>query len=362
MKTTDANRQYYSRPADERFKTLADLHAAASTDRRLCGSKAIKLSGLSATVLGDDVAIKSAETGTIAKLTNWSGNQLARFANAPAGYLRTLPANLAVDCLNHGLANASTVKTDDQSLYFRKGPDGLTLRSITSTDYSRLHDATVIERISRLQDVNPALDLPPVWEGGKGGAYRGDRDMFVTLIDGGSVVEDPTLWSGQDPRMFRGLMIRNSEVGAATLEILTFWFRWICGNHMIGGASTAFTSKRRHVGKVDEAFDGIDQKIREFFSRPASEDVATIERLATTELASDRDGVITVGRSLGLTETIAEASYDSAEANEKNPRSVWGFANGITRVSQESAYQDDRFVLDLLAAKLLKRYQLQAAN
>ena len=52
MKITTAQNQYYSRPADERFKTLADLHASAMADRRLCGSKAIKLSSLTATVLG----------------------------------------------------------------------------------------------------------------------------------------------------------------------------------------------------------------------------------------------------------------------------------------------------------------------
>jgi len=363
LTTRSANSQYYSRPADERFKTLDAIHASAVLDARRCGEKAVKLANLRAVPVNGDVAIKSLETGVTAKLTNWSGGQLARLASAPAAYLRTLSPGLAADCLNEGLAALSDDdRTVDRQLYFRKNTDGLTVRSITSTDYSRLTDSTVIERINRLKDVRPNLDLPPVWEGGKGGAYRGDRDMFVIMVDGGSIVEDPTLIaSGQDARMFRGIIVRNSEVGAATLEILMFWFRWICGNHNIAGVDLASHFRRRHVGKVQSAFDSIDQTVRSFFDRPASADVNAIRHLAAIELGKDRAEVVTAGRAFGLTETQADASYTAAETFEPNPRSVWGFAQGVTRISQDTAYQDDRFALDMLAAKIMRRHQLVTA-
>lgn len=360
--TNSANAQYYSRPADERFKSLADLHAIASVDMARCGSKDLQLSSLKAVSYNGSVALQSLETGVTAGLTHWSGSQLARFASAPAGYLRTLPAELAADCLNHGLQTGPTDQDPSLQAYFRKSPDGLTLRALTSTDYSRLYDAKVVERLQRLQTVRPSLDLPPVWEGGKGGAYRGDRDMFVIMVDGGSIVDDPTLggFGGSNGTMYRGIIVRNSEVGAATYEMLTFLFRGICGNHNIWGVENASHVRRRHVGKIDQVFETMNQTAIEFFDRPASDDVQRIKQLAAIELGRDRETVVTAGRGLGLTETQADAAYTSAETHEPNPRSVWGYMQGITRISQESSYQDDRFALDLLAAKLARRFAVAA--
>jgi hypothetical protein len=44
-----------------------------------------------------------------------------------------------------------------------------------------------------------------------------------------------------------------------------------------------------------------------------------------------------------------------------DPRSAWGIAQGMTRVSQQSEYQGDRVALDLLAAKVMQRAQRVAA-
>ena len=140
---------------------------------------------------------------------------------------------------------------------------------------------------------------------------------------------------------------------------------------MIGGASTASAgSKRRHVGKVGEAFDGMDQKMREFFNTPASADVATIKRLASIELGDDRESVVTAGRSLGLTETVADASDTLWQRSHVRTgiRDSWfgvtptGFISCFY-LRESTADQDDRFFLrSTLPPSFLKRYQLQASN
>ena len=39
--------------------------------------------------------------------------------------------------------------------------------------------------------------------------------------------------------------------------------------------------------------------------------------------------------------------------HETNPRSVWGYVQGLTRLSQRTPWQDARFVLDRAASRLL---------
>jgi hypothetical protein len=52
------------------------------------------------------------------------------------------------------------------------------------------------------------------------------------------------------------------------------------------------------------------------------------------------------------TKQAAEA-YALAEAHEANPRSVWGYVQGLTRLSQRTPWQDGRFSLDQAASRLI---------
>ena len=46
-------------------------------------------------------------------------------------------------------------------------------------------------------------------------------------------------------------------------------------------------------------------------------------------------------------------AYTLAEQYETNPRSVWGYVQGLTRLSQHTPWQDGRFALDRAASRLL---------
>jgi hypothetical protein len=49
----------------------------------------------------------------------------------------------------------------------------------------------------------------------------------------------------------------------------------------------------------------------------------------------------------------AAEAFNLAETHETNPRSVWGYVQGLTRLSQRTAWQDGRYVLDRAASRLL---------
>lgn len=98
-----ASQQWISRPADERYSSLGDMLAAAETDRQTCKRAIVPADSIEAVADGQRLLLLGKSTNTRANLTNWSYSQLAAVAGAPGGYLRTLPAQLAADCLNVGL-------------------------------------------------------------------------------------------------------------------------------------------------------------------------------------------------------------------------------------------------------------------
>jgi hypothetical protein len=56
---------------------------------------------------------------------------------------------------------------------------------------------------------------------------------------------------------------------------------------------------------------------------------------------------------LDLSRKQAGDAYALAVQHEQNPRSVWGFVQGLTRLSQQTPWQDARLGLDRAASRLL---------
>ena len=70
--------------------------------------------------------------------------------------------------------------------------------------------------------------------------------MFLFLVDGNRSLDDPT--DGSQAGLFRGFMLRNSDVGAAALSLDLFLFRAVCANHIIWGFHHVAGFRRRHIG------------------------------------------------------------------------------------------------------------------
>lgn len=371
---TAASREYASRPPDERFPTVDAMIANAEDQRARSQERTYQLGALRFESTATDTTETTTTPRTIqlasprgaARLTHWAFSQAARMVGAPAGYLRELPAQIAADALNFGLRKA---ERDDSgkpvsATLLVQAPNGNPkplVRSITSTQYGRVWDAQLYaamrDQVIAHGTTGGSWQLPPTWSGEPAGAYRGDRDSFLIVVNGGSIVNDPSLRNG-DGTMYRGLMVRNSEVGAASVLIERILFRFICGNHMLWGAVIDKQFRRRHVGDktLSDTLYEIRKTAHDWANQSTDRDNAIIRGLISTEIAKTKDDVIAELRKMGASESTAKAMYAKAEQTEAaSPRSFWGAAQGLTRLSQEAQYQDDRLILDQLAATIMAR-------
>jgi hypothetical protein len=227
-----AHHEWANRPADERYSSVADLFTAARARRAQTVEYATDSRDLRVEATGPDrLQLVDATRQPIA-LTHWSFGQLASIGGAPAQYLRTLPAPIAADALNYGLARE---RRPAHQIYIDRATPRTAL-ALTSTKYVRVHHDQLAARVLDLMASHPEWHLPLAYKDGEwgaervpSGAYLGDRDMFLFLVDGNRDLEDPADRNGG---LFRGFILRNSDVGAAALSLDLFLYRFICGNHV----------------------------------------------------------------------------------------------------------------------------------
>jgi hypothetical protein len=351
-----AHREWASRPPDERYASVQALHDAARARRlrieeRTTGTLDVRTEP----VAPDALALRDA-SGRQAALTHWSFEQLAGIAAAPPKYLRTLPATIAADAINYGLRRQR--REQHQLLADRDAP--WTVHAITSQRYARVHHDELASRVLDLMVLHPAWSLPLGYKDGvygaervPSGAYLGDRDMFLLLVDGNRDLDDPTDTSHAG--LFRGFILRNSDVGAAALTLDVFLFRAICGNQVIWGFHHVAGFRRRHVGaSIHDDWTTSLRDVQHTLDADTAHDRTILLRAQSQELGQTRDAVIErVLQRLTVSAKQAGEAYTLAETFESNPRSVWGYVQGLTRLSQRTPWQDGRYELDRAASRLL---------
>jgi hypothetical protein len=113
--------------------------------------------------------------------------------------------------------------------------------------------------------------------------------------------------------------------------------------------------RRRHVGaSIQDAWTTSLESVCAALDADPSADRARLLRSTTQELGPTRDAVLdAVVERLDLSQKHAAEAYTLAEQYETNPRSVWGYVQGLTRLSQRTPWQDGRFALDRAASRLL---------
>ena len=350
-----AHREWALRPPDERYASVNALYQAARARRERTEERDIVTAEFRTEAVDDALVLHESSDRTAA-LTHWSFGQLAIIASAPPNYLRTLPAAIASSAINVGLQRQR--REQHKLLVERTAP--WTVLAVTSQRYARVHHDELASRVLDLMAAHPAWHLPLGYKDGEygaervpSGAYLGDRDMFLFLVDGNRALDDPT--DCTDAGLFRGFILRNSDVGAAALTLDLFLFRAVCANHVVWGFQHVAGFRRRHVGaSIQEAWTNSLDGVRAALDADTDHDRALILRATTRELGATRDAVLeAVVQRLDLSQKQAAEAYTLAEAHEPNPRSVWGYAQGLTRLSQRTPWQDGRFVLDRAASRLI---------
>lgn len=359
--------QWASRPADERFSSLESLITAVRSVReRARTSKHVNLAQCEVTTLDETPMLRS-PSGVIADMTHHAFGQLCRLVEAPAHYLRTLPAALAADNLNLGLcrlpesADADTMAFDATLLVDMQDAGAATparrIRQFCSEKYGRIWNLDVALRLQRLTHERPEWQPAPAAFDGSRGLYASDEDMFCFMVDNDRRIFESLPGGG----LGRGFFVSNSEVGAGSFTVTTFLYEYVCGNHRVWGAKGVKELRIPHLGNADEkAFRSLTIELTKYADSSASYDEELIRRARAKIFGATKDEVLDAVFGLridGMSRKMIAAGFDRAVEREDrygDPTSAWALAGGITELSQEKPNAKDRTTLDRAAGKLME--------
>lgn len=355
-----ASSQWASRPADQRFSSLADLHAAVQHHREVASEqKSVPLTRLRVTTEQDDAGVVHPVLGTTstektAKFTHFSFGQLARRVGAPASYLRDLSAGLASANLNEGIRKAVLDDASDNTLLFAQNGE-LVLRAMTSDKYTRIWNADVTARLLRLVEDNPKWQPAPAAFDGSRGLYASEKDIFAFMVDDDRRIFETLPGGG----LSRGFFISNSEVGDASFSLTTFLYQYVCGNHMVWGAQGVKNIRIPHIGDADtRAFRNITIELRKYADESAVADEAKVAKMMRYTFEGTYDGVLdTIFKQVGQAipkGTIGKA-IDISDASEERygtPRSAFSIVSGLTEIARDKVNADERVKLEKAAGKV----------
>lgn len=376
-----ASSEWANRPADQRYWTLTEMARACREVQTQSKEIHVPFSGYEFVAASNGaIVLGNAKNKSTARLTHHAFDQVSGLVKAPASYLRTLPAPLAVQALNYGLERMPSRDEARELLLFGTGAQR-TVRAITSTKYDRVWDADLCDRLETLgmrppagrhngdskvpsrpatkDDILPGqINVSPGDLICPSGLYASDHDMFAFLI-----APDRTVGDGPLPLM-RGVFIRNSEVGDASLSVTMFLCQAVCGNHIVWNATGVSEIRVRHVGRdtLHRALGSREFKIQLARFRDAADyESGVIQKARETTIAASKTDVIEAvlkfvrSKNLPLSKPKLEAAYDVTEKHTDwygAPNTVWGMVSGLTHASQ-GAFEDEREVTDRAAGKLL---------
>jgi hypothetical protein len=352
---TQANAQWSRRPADERFSSIEAMDKAARAFKTSATVEEIKTNALRVAAQGDQLVLSGPKVDG-ASLTNWSFSQIAARASAPAAYLKTLPASIAADCLNTGLARAAD---DDKAVQVLLGANGggSIARAATSDKYSRIWNADITKRLLALEAQGPWQPAPAAFDGSRG-LYLGDRDMFAFLVDN----ERRIFETGPGGGLSRGFFVSNSEVGDASFQIMTFFYEYVCGNHRVWGAQGIAEAKIIHIGhdQASKAFDMMQVEVKKYAESSSADDELKVQRCRRYQIGATKDSVLDAIFKLkvpAITKKLANEAYDLAEKRVDwygSPRTAWGYAGGLTEIARDMPNASDRHQVDLAATRIME--------
>ncbi|WP_283420067.1 DUF932 domain-containing protein [Sphingopyxis sp. Geo48] len=363
--------EWFSRPDDERFLSLTDLYdvVRARADRattRVVDSKAIRVEARSDSPERLSLMVPDEERPVAP--TNWAFGQLCSLVGAPASYLRELPAALAGINLQHGL-----VAHRGEQVKLLQTDDGRTeLRAATGPEYGRIWDYELVEAVMKIagdgigqtrwkvpgvldwssMHYNPYVDVTRDTTT----LYASDRDVFIFLVDDTHPIEAGKLPNGDPDLYFRGFYCWNSEVGAKTLGMATFYLRAVCMNRNLWGVENFEEVKIRHSKFAANRFAHEAAPALEHFAdsspMPFLSGIKTARERIVARKDEDRETFL---RKRGFSKPET-AKIVATVLNEEGrpPETIYDFVQGITAFARTRTNQDSRLEVEGKARKLLE--------
>ena len=362
--------EWFSRPADERYLSLTELHRAVKAQADRSTARTVETRAVRVEASRDDAERLSLILPGDAEPTaptHWSFGQLCSLVGAPSGYLRQLPASLAGINLQYGFAEhrSELVKT------YTSAAGRTELRAVTGPDYGRIHDHELVGAIMKIagdgigdtrwkvpgvldwstMTHNPRVDVTKDTTT----LYASDRDVFVFLCDDLNPIEAGRLPDGSPDLYFRGFYAWNSEVGSRTLGIASFYLRAVCANRNLWGTEQFEEITIRHTKYAASRFAGEARPALERFADSSASSFVSGIRAARAKVVArtdeDRSEFL---RRRGFSKGDTAKIIETVLVEEGHPpASVFDFVQGITAHARSETRQDARLELEGKAKRLM---------
>lgn len=365
---TACSREWATRPEDQRFTSLPEMHAKMSALRDRSRGSAVSSRALEFVPAPEDHRnglIVAGPQGVPAALTHWSFGQMASLGGAPAGYLRKLPAPIAADCLNYGLKfdreveDVGVLLTDMRDDRAENDPGPATsLRAATGPNYGRIWNADITGALMQKFGDGRTGDWRIPGEFGKEvpigkhntTLYGSDRDMFVFLADEKNRIEMPNRRNGQPGQMARGFFLWNSEVGSKTIGAAFFLFDFVCMNRIVWGVE-GYTERRiRHtVGAPDRWLDEITPVLLEYSESAAAPIEQTLR--SAQERKIEKVDEFLANRFSARQANVFQAAHEREEG--RPIETIWDAVTAVTAVARDMPNNDSRVELERKGGAIL---------
>lgn len=357
MELMQANKQWSTRPADERFTSLTEMQVHFRALRANSRAKVVSSRRIEAQPTADNKGIVIAgPNGNGFAPTHWAFGQVATLAGAPAGYLRSLPAPIAADCINYGL----NFKRDIEEIGVLVTQDGSdpVLRAATGPNYGRIWNSDVLDALVQRFGDGITGDFRVPGEFGEQvevtkdntTLFAGDRDFFVFLANETNRISVPNRRDGKAGDMARGFFVWNSEVGSSTFGVATFLFDYVCCNRIVWGADQFKEITIRHTSGAPDRFM---QELAPALQRYADASSASI---IDAVQASKRARLDNVDEFLAKRFSKKQVQQINAAhmADENRPiESLWDVTTGVTALARRVTWQDERVELEREAGRIM---------
>lgn len=364
MELMQAAAQFASRPDDQRYTSLTDLHAFTSGQRDRSQGKVVSTRHLTfEPTPGKErthLNIVTADDRP-AEPTHWSFGQVAQLAGLPAKPLRNTAshggAQIIADLLNFNMKIVRDV--EDVGVLLTQEDDGTELRAATGPNYGRIWNADVTRAlVNKFGDgVSGDWKVPgefgvdvPITKANTT-LYASDRDLFVFLADERNRIEMPGRRAGKMGTFARGLFAWNSEVGSQSIGLAMFLFDYTCCNRIVWGAEGFEEIRLRHtVSAPDRWLEEISPTIIAYANAKASPVEAKLIAAQNQKL-DDLDKFFASRKFTARDSALFQQAHVREEG--RPIETVWDAVTGITAHAKSIPFQDERVALERAGGKLL---------
>ena len=364
--------EWFSRPDDERFLSLNDLARSVRGRSERSRTRVVESALIHVEASRNDperLALVLPGADAPVTPTHWSFGQLASQVGAPASYLRQLPAPLAAINLQYGLTSNRT----EQIKTLETDNGRVELRAVTGPDYGRIYDHELVEAVQKIAGngtgdtrwkvpgvldwstgtYNPRVDISKDTTT----LYASDRDVFLFLVDDLNPIEAGHLPDGSPDLFFRGFYCWNSEVGAKTLGMASFYLRAVCQNRNLWGVEDFEEISIRHSKYAANRFAHEAAPALEGFANssplPFVNGIKAARERIVARTDEDRSDFL---RARGFSKAETGKIIERVLAEEgRPPESIFDFVQGITALARDKPHQDARLDMEAKAKKLLDR-------